>query len=90
VWRLCEDDEGLVAAAVCSTLVLAGWSVKNRVGWPIALRKGELRLTPFKDLGALASGKLKVAVLLKRLSDAGVQDVVLHTTGKTEGDDSAT
>ena len=73
----------LVAAAVCSTLAAAGWSVKNRVGRPIVLRKGELRLTPFKDFTALAEGELKPAELVQRLTDAGVHDVVLHTTAKS-------
>ena len=79
----------LVAAAACSTLVHAGWSVKNRVGRPIALRKGELRLTPFKDFGALVSGKLKAAELLKRLSDAGVQDLALQATTNSQKDGPA-
>lgn len=72
----------LAAAAVSCTLANAGWTVKNRVGRPIVLKNGEMRLHPFRDFGELAQGKLTVDELVKRLTDAGVHDLVVHTTKK--------
>ena len=66
---------GLCAAAVTWTLANAGWTVKNRIGRAITLKNGDLRLSPFKDFGALAEGKLREAELVKRLEEAGVEDV---------------
>jgi Zn-dependent protease with chaperone function len=73
---------GFVASAVCATLAHAGWSVKNRVGRPITLERGETRLQPFKDFASLADGKLSPKKLGQKLSDAGVAELALHVSAK--------
>lgn len=77
-----------MAASVCVTLANAGWQVKNSVGRPIVLRDGEKRLTPFTDFGELATGKLSAEELSKRLRDAGVAELIVHTQ-KSERQPSA-
>jgi Zn-dependent protease with chaperone function len=70
----------LMACALCVTLANAGWQVKNSVGRQIVLRDGEKRLTPFREFGELASGELSQEELAKRLSEAGIDELLVHTT----------
>lgn len=67
----------ICGAAISATLADAGWSVNNRVGRPISLRLGELKLLPFKDFTALARGELEPEKLLERLSEVGVADLAI-------------
>lgn len=62
----------LCAAAVAATLAGAGWTVHNRVGRPISLRKADKRLYVFKDFSAVARGDLTADALLQRLTEAGI------------------
>ncbi|MEZ4225404.1 MAG: M48 family metalloprotease [Polyangiaceae bacterium] len=66
-----------VAAALAYRLVDQGWRVRNRVGRPTVLSCGDLRLSPFKDFHAAASGELKPPKLEQRLIDAGVAELRL-------------
>ncbi|HEY3496199.1 MAG TPA: M48 family metallopeptidase [Polyangiaceae bacterium] len=70
----------LAASALCATLADAGWTVKNRVGRPIAMKNGEAKLTPFEDFAALAAGKLELGDLAERLAGANVAELVVHST----------
>jgi Zn-dependent protease with chaperone function len=74
----------MLAAAVCATLEAAGWTVKNRVGRPISMRNGELKLSPFEDFSALVSEKLTVEDVVKKLSDAGVAELVVGASAAGE------
>jgi hypothetical protein len=70
----------LCACAVAATLAHAAWSVHNKVGRPISLRRGEHKLSPFKDFAAVASGELATDTLLRKLEDVGVASLNVHTT----------
>jgi heat shock protein HtpX len=70
----------ICAAAVSVTLANAGWTVRNKVGRPISLRREEERLSPFKDFAALAEGKLTPEAMIERLTELGVDRLPVHTT----------
>lgn len=67
----------MLAASLCATLEAAGWTVKNRVGRAISMRSGELKLSPFEDFSGLATEKLTPEDVLKKLTDAGVAELVV-------------
>jgi Zn-dependent protease with chaperone function len=67
-------------SAVVCTLANAGWTLKNRVGRPVVLKKDEQKLLPFRDFTAVADGELAPEELVKRLSEAGVSELTVHAT----------
>jgi Zn-dependent protease with chaperone function len=71
---------GFAASAVVCTLANAGWKLSNKVGRPVMLKKDELKLKPFKDFAAVADGELEPDELAKRITEAGVAELPVHTT----------
>jgi hypothetical protein len=71
---------GMSASAVVCALANAGWKISNKVGRPVVLKKDELKLKPFKDFTAVADGDLAPDELVKRLTEAGVAELPVHTT----------
>jgi Zn-dependent protease with chaperone function len=67
-------------SAVVCTLANAGWTLKNRVGRPVVLKKDEQKLLPFRDFTAVADGDLAPEELAMRLTEAGVGELTVHTT----------
>lgn len=64
---------------VC-TLAQNGWTLRNRVGRPVVLKKDGQKLKPFRDFSEVADGRLEPEELAKRLGEAGVAELTVHTT----------
>ncbi|MEZ4222504.1 MAG: M48 family metalloprotease [Polyangiaceae bacterium] len=65
----------MAGAAVCATLCHHGWQLQSRVGRPVVLRRGEIKLRPFRDFHRVVDGQLSATKLKRRLVDAGVADL---------------